>query len=82
MGAVVPMLPSFPFLLLAAFFFARSSEKLHTWFINTSLYEKNLKSYVEGQGMTSGSKVRIISTITLVMGFGFVVMMFKGLYIP
>ena len=29
-GAVLPLLPSFPFLLLAAFSFARSSEKLHT----------------------------------------------------
>ena len=31
-GAVVPMLPAFPFLMLAAFCFARSSEKLDPWF--------------------------------------------------
>ena len=30
LGAVLPLLPAFPFLLLAAFCFARSSEKLHT----------------------------------------------------
>lgn len=41
-GAVVPMLPAFPFLLLAAFSFAKSSEKLHNWFINTKLYKNNL----------------------------------------
>lgn len=35
-GAVVPMLPAFPFLMLAAFCFARSSERLHTWFCGTS----------------------------------------------
>ena len=46
-GAVVPMLPAFPFLLLAAFCFARSSQKLHTWFINTRLYKENLESYVK-----------------------------------
>ena len=28
-GAVVPLLPAFPFLLLAAFGFAKSSQKLH-----------------------------------------------------
>ena len=34
-GAVAPLLPAFPFLLLAAFCFARSSERLHSWFVNT-----------------------------------------------
>ena len=30
LGAVLPLLPAFPFLMLAAFCFGRSSEKLHT----------------------------------------------------
>lgn len=48
-GAVLPLLPAFPFLLLAAFCFAKSSERLHIWFINTKLYKNNLKSYVNSQ---------------------------------
>lgn len=73
-GAVVPMLPAFPFLLLAAFCFARSSEKLHTWFINTKLYKDNLETYVKGQGMTKKTKVRIMITVTLLMSIGFIMM--------
>ena len=46
-GAVVPLLPAFPFLLMATFCFAKSSERLHNWFINTKLYKKNLESYVQ-----------------------------------
>ena len=73
-GAVVPMLPAFPFLLLAAFCFARSSEKLHNWFINTKLYKDNLESYVAGKGMTKKTKVRIMITVTLLMSIGFIMM--------
>lgn len=73
-GAVVPMLPSFPFLMLAAFCFARSSEKLNNWFINTKLYKNNLESYVQGRGMTWKTKIRIMLTVTLLMSVGFVMM--------
>ena len=73
-GAVVPLLPSFPFLLQAAFGYAKSSERLHTWFINTKLYRDNLESYVKGQGMTKKTKIRIMVTVTLLMTFGFVMM--------
>ena len=73
-GAVVPMLPAFPFLLLAAFCFARSSRKLHTWFTGTKLYKDNPESYLAGKGMTKKTKVRIMVTVTLLMSVGFVMM--------
>ena len=73
-GAVLPLLPAFPFLLLAAFCFARSSEKLHNWFINTKLYKNNLESYVKGQGMTWKTKIRIMITVTILMSIGFIMM--------
>ena len=73
-GAVLPLLPSFPFLLLAAFCFARSSEKLNNWFINTKLYKNNLESYVQGRGMTRKTKVKIMLTVTLLMSIGFIMM--------
>lgn len=80
-GAVVPMLPAFPFLLLAAFSFGKSSEKLHTWFINTKLYKKNLESYVAGKGMTWATKIRIMITVTVLMSIGFTVMALKSVWI-
>ena len=73
-GAVLPLLPSFPFLLLAAFCFARSSEKLNNWFINNRLYKENLESYVQGKGMTRKTKIKIMVTVTILMSIGFIMM--------
>lgn len=81
-GAVLPLLPTFLFLLLAAFSFAKSSERLHTWFVNTKLYKKNLESYVQGKGMTQATKLRIMATVTVLMAVGFTVMMLKAVYVP
>ena len=73
-GAVVPMLPAFPFLLLATICFGKSSERLHTWFIGTKLYKDNLESFVQGKGMTWKTKIRIMIVVTLTMAFGFLMM--------
>ena len=73
-GAVLPLLPAFPFLLLAAFCFARSSDRLDRWFKGTKLYKENLESFVQGRGMTKKIKVRIMVTVTLLMSIGFVMM--------
>lgn len=81
-GAVLPMLPAFPFLLLASFSFAKSSERLHTWFINTKIYKKNLESYVKGQGMTWAAKIRVMAMVTILMSIGFTMMFVKAVYIP
>ncbi len=78
-GAVVPMLPAFPFLMLSAFCFARSSEKLDRWFKSTKLYKDNLEDYVAGRGMTWKTKIRIMITVTLLMSIGFIMMGIKGI---
>lgn len=74
LGAALPLLPAFPFLMLSAFCFARSSERLHSWFTSTKLYKDNLESFVRGKGMTWRTKLRIMGVVTLTMAFGFAMM--------
>ena len=76
-GVILPILPTVPFVLLAAFCFAKSSEKLEDWFKNTKLYrENNVKS-----GMTKQAKVRIMCSVTLLMSIGFIMMGLKGIVV-
>lgn len=77
-GVILPLIPFTPFLLFTAFCFGKSSEKLDTWFKGTKLYKDNLESFVKGEGMTIKTKIRIMTTITIVMGFGFVMMLGKA----
>lgn len=74
LGVILPLLPAFPFLLFAAFCFGKSSERLYSWFIGTSLYKKNLESYVQKRGMTKKTKIKIIVMVTALMAFGFLMM--------
>lgn len=67
LGVVIPVLPTVPFLLLAAYCFARSSEKLERWLRGTKLYEDNLADFAAGKGMTRKAKCRIMLTVTLLM---------------
>ena len=73
-GAILPFLPTFPFLMLTLFCFAKSSRRLHQWFLGTKLYQNNLESYVQNRSMTVKAKVRVMTTVTMLMGFGFCMM--------
>lgn len=73
-GAVLPLLPAFPFLMLAAVCFAKSSERLDRWFRSTKLYKDNLESFARGEGMTWKTKIRIMVLITILMAIGFAMM--------
>lgn len=55
-GIVLPILPTTPFLLLAGFCFARSSKRVHNWFVSTKAYQRHLEPFVQKRAMTLKTK--------------------------
>lgn len=82
LGIVLPILPTVPFFLVTLYCFTASSRRLHDWFVSTDLYHNNLESYVNGEGMTRMTKIKILGLVTVLMLIGFIMMIRKGLYVP
>ena len=73
-GVVLPILPTVPFFMATVFCFAKSSRRLHDWFLGTKLYKKHLESFVKQKTMTWKTKCSIVGTVTAVMAVPFVMM--------
>jgi hypothetical protein len=74
-GIVVPVLPTVPFLLLAAACFLRSSERLHRWLVTHPVFGHHIDDYLAGRGLRPRVKVTALLTLwasILVSAFLFV----------
>lgn len=71
-GIALPILPTVPFLLLTVFFFAKGSDRVHTWFLQTSIYQKHLKTFQEQGAMTKKSKIMILGLVTIMLIAGII----------
>ena len=66
-GIILPLLPTTPFLLLAAACFARSSEKFHTWLLSHKYLGPYIHLYLDGKGIPLKAKYYIIIVLWATM---------------
>ena len=70
----IPGIPTFDFVILAAFFFSMSSDRLHGWLVNHPVYGKMIKGYRSG-GLTIRMKWLAAIAITLSLTFSALVLL-------
>ncbi len=67
LGAVLPLLPTVPFLLLATFCFARSSERLHHWLITHPTFGPSIEDW-QSRGAIR-RRAKWLATLSIVAAF-------------
>ena len=70
-GIVTPVLPTTPFLLLAAYFFSRSSPKMHKLLLENRVFGKYLSNYFNNKPIPIRQKVISIFFVWLGLGLTF-----------
>jgi uncharacterized membrane protein YbaN (DUF454 family) len=68
-GIFIPILPTTPFLLLAAACYAKGSKKFYNWLINNKLFGKYIKNYREGKGIPLSVKIISITILWITIAF-------------
>jgi uncharacterized membrane protein YbaN (DUF454 family) len=68
-GVVVPLLPTTPFLLLAAACFVRSSDTMYGWLISNRLFGGFIRNYREQRGVSARAKIVALALLWGVIGY-------------
>jgi uncharacterized membrane protein YbaN (DUF454 family) len=64
-GIFIPLLPTTPFLLLAAAFYIRGSKKCYNWLIKNRLLGEYIKNFQDGRGIPFNVKIITITVLWL-----------------
>lgn len=68
-GLALPLLPTVPFLLLAAFCFARSSAPLHHWLLDHPQLGPPIRNWEERGAI--GRRAKVMASLSMAAGFAF-----------
>ena len=79
-GIILPILPTTPFLLLAAVCYARSSERWYNWLLYNRWFGSYIRNWHEGKGIPMRTKILSVVFLILTTGYSavFVVPFFIG----
>lgn len=75
-GTVLPVVPTVPLVLLAGFFFSRSSERFDRWLVEHSVFGPIITDWRAGLGFTVRAK--LVAVVAIVASFGFTLLIAVG----
>lgn len=83
-GIVLPLVPTVPFLLLAAFCFAQSSPALHDWLLTHRVFGPPIADWRAGGAIRRSAKwaatgsIGLVFAISLLVGVGWIILLIQA----
>ena len=81
-GLFLPVLPTTPFVILAAACYLRSSKRMHAWILQSRLFGETIESFQAGRGLKRATKIRALvlmwATISISAFFFVDQLIFRG----
>jgi uncharacterized membrane protein YbaN (DUF454 family) len=82
LGIFLPVLPTTPFVILAAACYLRSSKRMHAWILQSRLFGETIENFQEGRGLKRDTKIRALvlmwATISISAFFFVDQLIFRG----
>ena len=72
-GVVLPILPTVPFLLLSAFFFAKSSSRVHDWLLSHKIFGEMITDWYERGAINRKAKYFATLSIVSILGLSLII---------
>ena len=74
-GVFLPIIPTTPFLLLAAACYCRGSKRMHRWLLNNKWFGEYIRNYKEGRGIPLKTKIATLTLLWVTIGVSTVFML-------
>ncbi len=82
LGIFLPVLPTTPFVILAAACYLRSSKRMHAWILQSRLFGETIENFQAGRGLKRATKIRALvlmwATISISAFFFVDQLIFRG----
>ena len=82
LGLFLPVLPTTPFVILAAACYLRSSKRMHAWILQSRLFGETIEDFQAGRGLKRATKIRALvlmwATISISAFFFVDQLIFRG----
>ena len=72
LGVLLPLLPTTPFLLLAAYAFSRGSERLHAWLLNHRVFGPPIENWRRHRAISTGARRTALAAMALILAISVV----------